>query len=297
MRKVVVWLFIVLISISACSAIVSAPTSFAMYSAGPLSVSQAPKVKQPENRASSWVWLWENYASGLNAIAAHNKSISVVSPNTYYLFDNGTFGVNSVQAKGVCPKVQSIGLLCEPVIQNDQSNPAGINTLLTSASLQTTFIDQAVAVAQKEKLDGYNVDFEPSSGIDQVSVQYGVFLTNFADAMHAVGKQLSVDVATWDGGALWNFTIEGDTPVNLVLTMGTYDSSYSVFSQQLQHILSTVPLGKIAIGLETASDDSTLSQRFQSIESSNVTTVMVWPSYPGFLYKIWWGNLSSYEKS
>ncbi len=46
---------------------------------------------------------------------------------------------------------------------------------------------------------GYNVDWEPASGniTGQDAADYAAFLDTFARAMHAVGKTVSVDVATW----------------------------------------------------------------------------------------------------
>ncbi len=182
------------------------------------------------------------------------------------------------------------------MIQNDQSNPAGINALLKSASLQAAFVQNAVSAAVNSNLDGYNVDFEPSSGIQYLAPQYGTFLTNFANAMHSKDKTLSVDVAAFDGGALWNLTIEAKSTVDLILTMTTYSSSYSQFQQGLQTMLSNVPVAKIAIGFLTMSDDSTLAQRMSDVEATNIHCVMVWPSGSSFLSDIWWGNLTSYQR-
>lgn len=251
------------------------------------SASQLPIARQ------SWVWLWNNYASGLAAISENPGAITVVSPNTYTLSDSGTFQVASTKAE-ICPQAYSLGLKCDPLIQNDQTNPAGINALLTSSSLQSAFIQEAVATAKSSNLDGYNVDFEPSSGVLNLASQYGVFLTNFANAMHAAGMKLSVDVATWDGGALWNYGIIGATPVDLVITMGTYDSSYTVFSQQLNLMLSSIPVSKVGVGLLTVSDDSTLSQRLQAIEAAGVPAVAVWPSVGGFLTAPYWSGLEEF---
>ena len=251
-------------------------------------------MQTPNFFRQTWVWLWENYSGGLNELAQNPGSISVVSPNTYVLFNDGTFGLASAQAE-ICPQVHALGMLCEPLIQNDQSNPSGINNLLSNPSLQTQFIEQAVSAAKSSGLDGYNVDFEPSAGTWNLASQYGVFLTNFANAMHAIGKQLSDDVATWDGGALWNLGIEGSSTVDLVLTMGTYDGSYSTFTHQLQLILNSVPLEKVAVGLLTVDDDATLSQRMQAIQSAGVSTVMVWPSYPNFLSAPYWSALAGFN--
>jgi spore germination protein YaaH len=56
-----------------------------------------------------------------------------------------------------------------------------------------------VVSAVAEGFDAYNVDWEPTNpNISEADAQaYAAFLTLFADAMHAAGKKLSVDVATW----------------------------------------------------------------------------------------------------
>ncbi|MDH2901968.1 MAG: hypothetical protein PXY39_13450 [archaeon] len=219
--------------------------------------------------------------------------MTVVSPNTYSLLNNGTFGAQSPDAE-ICPQVHAFGLQCIPFIQNDQSNPTGINTLLTSETLQSRFIQNAVSEAINSNVDGYNVDFEPSSGIQNLAMQYGAFLTNFANAMHAQGKTLSVDIASWDNGAFWNYTIEAQSSADLILTMVTYDSNFATFQSGLQAMLTNVPLNKIAIGLLTVTDDSNLTERFQEINANNIQCVMVWPSFPGFLTQMYWDNLTAF---
>jgi LysM repeat protein len=244
----------------------------------------------------SWVWLWENYTSDLQALASNPGAVTVVSPDIYTLSDAGTFEVQSTQAE-VCPQAQGMGLKCEPLILNDQCSPAGLNALLTNSSLQSSFIQSAVSEAVSSNLNGYNVDFEPSSGTLNLASAYGVFLTDFASAMHAQGKSLSVDIASWDGGVLWNLAIEAQSSVDMVVTMVTYNTDYTIFQQGLQSIVSQVPIQKVAVGLLTVSDDSTLAQRMQAMEVSGVHCVMVWPSYGGFLSKIWLGNLTSFMQT
>jgi LysM repeat protein len=241
----------------------------------------------------SWVWLWQNYTSDIQFLASNPGAVTVVSPDIYALSDSATFEVQSTQAE-VCPQVHAIGLKCEPVILNNQYSPAGINALLTSPSLQSSFIQSAVTEAINSNLDGYNVDFEPASGTFNLASAYGAFLTNFANAMHAQGKSLSVDIASFDGGLLWNLGIEAQSTVDLVVTMVTYNSDFSIFQQGLQSIVSQVPIQKVAVGLLTVSDDSTVAQRMQAIEVDGVRCVMVWPSYGGFLSSAWMGSLSAF---
>lgn len=251
----------------------------------------------------SWIWLWENYENGLQMISHYKAAISVVSPNTYYLFDNGTFGVQSQQAEGVCSQVQSMGLKCEPLIQNNQTSPAGINSLLTSVSLQSSFIHGAVTTALESKIDGYNVDFEPSSGTLNVSSDFGAFLAEFASAMHSHGLFLSVDVASWNGAGepagsaadLWNFRIESHSGVDLILTMQTYDTNTGEFQSDLTTILQSVPSSQLAVGLLTQSqNDAYLVSELSVAAQAKIGCVMVWPSYGGFLTNVYWGNLTSF---
>lgn len=57
------------------------------------------------------------------------------------------------------------------------------------------FIQSAIAEANKWNYNGYNIDFEPNdAGSDQDAQNFAAFLTTFADALHAHGKTLSVDV-------------------------------------------------------------------------------------------------------
>jgi LysM repeat protein len=250
----------------------------------------------------AWVWLWNNYSSDLAAIAIHPKALTTVSPNTYQLNNDGTFGLQTALAE-VCPQVHSLGLQCVPLIQSSQSTSAGINALLTSSTLETNFINNAVNVAINSNLDGYNVDFEPSPDIGNVSVQFGVFLSNFASAMHAHGKTLSVDVASWNGAGepagiaadLWNFKIEAQSKVDLILTMETYDTNVANFQGTIQTILKDVPAQKLAVGLLTESqNDANLNQEFGLVASYEIPAVMVWPSYGAFLTPPYWDNMTNY---
>ncbi|MGI0091495.1 MAG: LysM peptidoglycan-binding domain-containing protein [Nitrososphaerales archaeon] len=258
--------------------------SFAPSSSAPISTI---------NRGT-WLWVWGNYNDEVNQLALHPGSVTVVSPAAFALDNSGTFQISSEQAVEMCSQVQSMHVGCDPMIQNDQYSPDGINALLTNPGLQSSFISAAVSEAVSAGLGGYNVDFEPAAGTWQVAWPYGTFLTNFANAMHSVGKVLSVDVASWDGGVLWNYWIEGQSSVDIVLTMDTYSGSMTFFNQSLQTALWSIPLDKLAVGFQVGPDDSTLSQRFQSIENAGVQNVMVWPSSQGYLSDMYWSPLTNY---
>jgi hypothetical protein len=93
--------------------------------------------------------------------------------------------------------------------------------------------------AKLEGFDGWNVDFEPTvRGTTADAVAYAGFLTKFADAMHAAGLRLSVDISLWN--PLWcaarawvvgarrdltcgrNMPLLANTSLDRVVTMQTY---------------------------------------------------------------------------
>jgi len=109
------------------------------------------------------------------------------------------------------------------------------------------FIDEAVRVAVSRNYTGYNVDFEPKTGIvANDAVLYAQFLTKFAERMHLVGKKLQVDVATWT--ILWNFPLLSASKVDEILTMSTYSGNYTLFSSSLMKAVREITLPKINIG-------------------------------------------------
>jgi hypothetical protein len=114
---------------------------------------------------------------------------------------------------------------------------------------------------------------------------------------------LSVDVASWNGAGepagiaadLWNFKIEAQSKVDLILTMETYDTNVANFQGTIQTILKDVPAQKLAVGLLTESqNDANLNQEFGLVASYEIPAVMVWPSYGGFLTPPYWDNMTNY---
>ena len=59
----------------------------------------------------------------------------------------------------------------------------------------------------------------------------------FADGLHANGIKLSVDVATWS--VIWDYSSIAATSADIVISMGTYTSSDSSFTNQLTLIMDS----------------------------------------------------------
>ncbi len=257
----------------------------------------------------AWLWLWGNstqYSNALAAIQAHPGALTAVSPITYYLTNAGTYAISSPQGE-ICPEAHSLGLKCDPLIGGSGD---ALYVLLTNPTLESNFISSAVNQAIIDHADGLNLDFEPygfsSGSIPQLSLQYSAFLTNFVAAAHQHGLVMSVDMACWDGpytngsptcsgGAFWNFKLESQSGIDLILTMQTYDTSAASFQNIIQETLNYVPRSQLAAGFQTQSqNDASLSQEFSFLEGNTIQSVMIWPSYEQSVPNAYWSNTISY---
>jgi len=157
------------------------------------------------------------------------------------------------------------------------------------------FINQAITTAVQENFTGYNVDWEPTSNATaEDAINYAKFLSTFAASLHAIGKNLSVDVATWSN--VWNYTLLSASGVDKVMTMSTYTNDTTTWKKQFDYAISTIALDHLGIGLE---DDLELSlddleYRFQEIVSYSVKEVDIWKMpIPDF----WWPSLYKYTSN
>jgi hypothetical protein len=154
-----------------------------------------------------------------------------------------------------------------------------------------------VLTALRLNYTGYNVDFEPTGEANaSVAREYAQFLNNFADALHVVGKKLSVDIASWN--TFWNYAALANTSVDTFYDMDTYAASYADFESALIYANSTLPCSKIGVALITqnVNTGSPLSyeeveERFTLVESYGIRRIAIWdmplPAY-------WWNRTSSF---
>ena len=162
---------------------------------------------------------WE---ARLADIAAHSVNLTHVSPCIHEFTAAGEFGNQDGKAQGSyadiaphLPALQKMGLKIVPIIYN-VGGLAAQGRLHDGAA--PVFIKAAVAKAVAAGYAGYNVDNELRGGASEKSWEYlkGYgghwmgFLNEFADAMHAVNKTLSVDIAGCCG---WADTAHPDSPL------------------------------------------------------------------------------------
>lgn len=102
-----------------------------------------------------------------------------------------------------------------------------LNDIRAAFAAPAAFIESvdALMLASERKITAVNLDFEPHGSnppvgpapTKQDGADYAVFLDVFADAMHARGIKVSVDIATWT--SFWSYPLIGATRVDYICDM------------------------------------------------------------------------------
>jgi hypothetical protein len=110
---------------------------------------------------------------------------------------------------------------------------------------------------------------------------------------------LTVDVATWS--SIWDYEALASTAVDKGISMGTYTSTDSSFTTQLEDIVTAFGPARAGVGLETvnASTGSHISLkevewRFEQIAKSGAKEIDLWrmPVPP-----LWWPMIEAFMGS
>ena len=163
----------------------------------------------------SYIWIWRNYKASLDAVLAHAKSFTHVSPALYQLnFDyqsgparllNAKDDFDGLTAAQLCKRAHDAGLRCAPLIYAGAGNfgtDQGIHNILDDkpSGARKSFIDSMIAAAKSNGFDGYNLDWEVDNGqtsYDKYGAKLISFLTAFKAALNANGLSVSLDLGTW----------------------------------------------------------------------------------------------------
>ena len=159
------------------------------------------------------------------------------------------------------------------------------------------FINSCISESLKYGYFGWNLDWEPTDSVTaEDGNNYAKFISYFADKLHANNLKLSVDIATWS--SIWNYTAIAATSVDYGISMGTYTSSDSSFSSQLDKVYVAFGSARTGVGLETvnASTEGVIpldevTWRFDEIIKSGAKEVDLWkmPVPEG-----WWPILANF---
>ncbi|KAG2386329.1 hypothetical protein C9374_002775 [Naegleria lovaniensis] len=220
----------------------------------------------------------ENITQDLNSLLQRSSQgqLTQISYEAYNLGPASSFVDNHFY--NVLPILKSSNQLKELYPMITTVNIPYLTDLLSNETSMDKFIKQAI---QNEKLiqaTGYNIDFEPdrNDASTRLAPSFAVFLNRFADALHAIGRKLTVCVASWS--YFWDIKLIAQTRVDRVITMDTYAVKQDEFNSAFQRALSYIPVSKLGLGLmyDARVDVQELRRRIDMILKAGITEIDVW---------------------
>jgi hypothetical protein len=240
----------------------------------------------------------EQIEQDLMQIKLHSDIIHAVSFEKYTLGPNSTLVDNHLTV--VSPLINKIGLEAWPLLSSFPHPPEFIDWMRTVFLNPQPFIKQCVEEAKKYNYIGYNLDWEPTDSVTtEDGANYANFIDLFAQELHKEHLKLTVDVATWS--TIWNYTAIANTAVDMGISMGTYTSTDSSFTKQLNNIVGSFGPSRAGVGLETVNASTgaaipmnEVEWRFQQIIDSGAKEIDFWrlpiPSE-------WWPLISNFTQN
>jgi hypothetical protein len=252
------------------------------------------------------VWMCLEFCDETQQVIDHN--LKEISDNRQWLsavsFEKYTLGPNSTLVDNklteVSSQITAYGLEAWPLLSSFPHPPEFIDWMRTVFQDPAPFIESCISEAKKYNYTGYNLDWEPTDDVTaQDGNDYAVFIDTFADALHGANLKLTADIATWS--PIWNYTAIAATSTDMGISMGTYTSTDTSFTSQLNTLVTAFGPARSGVGLETvnASTNARLpldevTWRFQQIKASGAVEVDLWrmPVPP-----LWWPIIADYMKA
>eukprot|EP01084_Bolivina_argentea_P243362 408002_1 len=215
--------------------------------------------------------------------------INSISFEKYNLGPNGTLILDN-DLDNVTPQLQTINNIeLWPMISSYPYPPeflTWMRQLFNNETLCDQFIDQCKQQAKTYNYNGFNVDWEPQTGpqpTEQDAINYALFLNKFAQEMHSINKQLSVDIGSWN--LLWNLTLISQTEIDYIITMNTYTNHYKTWLNALNEDMQQINNwnDKLVVGLSTFNlsakkpfSENQLQMRFDILQEYNIHKIGIW---------------------
>ncbi|KAA9160915.1 peptidoglycan hydrolase [Amycolatopsis acidicola] len=154
--------------------------------------------------ASTPYW---NIRGGTDSVLAHPDELTEASPWLYGLDERGNVVLQQGQARtdgaAQIARLRDAGIEVTPTIANVSDGhwqSALVSRILHDPEAARRHVTDVVALVERERYTGIDIDYEELTGADRDA--FSGFVTQLADALHANGKRLSVDVfaKTTDAG-------------------------------------------------------------------------------------------------
>ena len=150
--------------------------------------------EQDEMYNSKIVMFWQ-YGSSIETLGEKIDGVTVVSP-TWYELKNSNGDITSEFSKTYYEKAKANGYEIWPIVTNgiDNSDYSSSDTskLMNSETARENFIKNMLKIAQDNKLDGINIDFEAMKTDDKEL--YTQFIRELCPIFRKYGIKVSVDM-------------------------------------------------------------------------------------------------------
>ncbi len=205
----------------------------------------------------------------------------------YDLCLNGTVCKKSHRSI-VSDRIVALGLGAEAMIVSWD-----LDEIRAAFAAPALFISSVLAIfAAEPALTGVNIDFEPHGTDPPVgpvptpadAAAFAALLDATADAVHGIGKKISVDIATWT--KFWDYSLLNSTRVDLLCDMESYNADFGFFQKQVAFAMAHVSPDKYVCGLATTHEsgpnsgkpfnDTELAWRFDFLRAQGVRKVAMW---------------------
>jgi hypothetical protein len=205
----------------------------------------------------------------------------------YDLCSNGTACKKS-QRSVVSSRLAAIGLGAQAMIVSWD-----LDDIRAAFAAPHVFVSSVLAIFSAEPaLTGVNIDFEPHGTDPPVgpaptpadATAFAALLDLTADAIHTLGKTISVDIATWS--AFWDYGLLNATRVDLLCDMESYNADLGFFQKQVAFAMARVSPEKYVVGLATTHESgpnsgkpfnsTELAWRFDFLRARGVRKIAMW---------------------
>lgn len=154
---------------------------------------------QPLTIASVPYW---NLAGGTSTVQAHESQVSEASPWLYGLDAQGRLVEQSRRTEDLA-RLRATGVEITPTIANvteGRWHPQIVQAIIHDPAATARHISDIVGLVVQGDFSGVDIDYEELRATDRAA--FTAFVARLADALHANGKRLSVDVfaKTTDAG-------------------------------------------------------------------------------------------------
>jgi len=231
-----------------------------------------------------FVWTYFNLKKDVSEHLAildqYNASFTHLAPISHLIDVDGTFqqfdeGYPEQFWDTLLPELSSKYVVVPTVSLPPGYKGDGVTALLESEELQSKFINDSVQLAVDKGYPSVNMDIENSGG--HTCEDFSEFLTKMADAMHAVGKEVSVD---FDGGFL-NEDCLAKSTVDLLGDMNTYGAfNLDFFESTAQKGAErALAVDKYCVGLwgdNTGYNAELVTERLEKIKELGIRSICIW---------------------